>query len=48
MTDSTAAKVIQKEVRKYLSNLGFYEARQVEDQTYLQGSPGLTSHDNSQ
>jgi len=31
MTDSTAAKIIQKEVRKFLSGLGFYEARQIED-----------------
>lgn len=27
MSDQAAAVVIQKEVRKYLGNLGFYEAR---------------------
>jgi hypothetical protein len=48
MTDSTAAKIIQKEVRKFLSSLGFYEARQIEDQADDQNSPRLTSHNNSQ
>ncbi len=28
-TDQAAAIVIQKEVRRYLGNLGFYEARKV-------------------
>jgi hypothetical protein len=27
MSDQAAATVIQKEVRKFLNNLGFYEAR---------------------
>lgn len=27
LSDDTAATIIQKEVRRYLANLGFYEAR---------------------
>lgn len=47
MTDSTAAKIIQKEVRKYLDNLGFYEARQIDEQLDENNSPKLVSHENS-
>jgi len=30
MTQEGAAKIIQKEVRKFLNGLGFYQARQVD------------------
>lgn len=44
-SDQAAAVIIQKEVRKYLGNLGFYEAREKGVKGEHQDSPRLYSAD---